>query len=264
MKLDVKFSEITTRIPAQFQNLQIVTNGVPPDEVNQMMADAEAAGEEIGKQAEYDRFWDEYQEYGTRTNYSAGFGGIGWNDDTFKPKYDIIPTVSTNLFYECGVTDLIKRLKDAGVIFDYSRNTGTGYVVQGGSITTFPTIDTRSRRNIDYFLSSDNLCYVEKVILKDDGSQKFNDFSFNLSSLEEIRFEGTIGSTINFQWSPLTNESLKSIITHLKNYAGTEQAYTCTVLFSSKCWENLDVEGETAPGGISWRRYVTEILCWNI
>jgi hypothetical protein len=168
------------------------------DEQNGMTS---AVGEvfEAGKKSEYDQFWDAYQEYGTRTNYSAGFGGIGWNDDTFKPKYDIIPTVSTNLFYECGITDLIKRLKDAGVIFDYSRNTGTGYVVQGGSITTFPTTDTRSRRNIDYFLSSDNLRYVEKVILKDDGSQKFNAYSFNLSSLEEICFEGVIGFTVNFQ-----------------------------------------------------------------
>lgn len=42
---------------------------------------------DAGKQAEYDRFWDAYQQNGTRGSYSYAFGGVAWTDETLKPKY---------------------------------------------------------------------------------------------------------------------------------------------------------------------------------
>ena len=38
----------------------------------------------------YDAFWDTFQRNGERKDYRYGFSGIGWNDENFKPKYDII------------------------------------------------------------------------------------------------------------------------------------------------------------------------------
>lgn len=44
---------------------------------------------EIGKQAEYDRFWDSYQQNGSRANYRYAFAGPCWTTETLKPKYPI-------------------------------------------------------------------------------------------------------------------------------------------------------------------------------
>ncbi len=44
---------------------------------------------EAGQKAEYDCFWDNFQRNGNRTDYSFGFGGIGWTPENFKPKYPI-------------------------------------------------------------------------------------------------------------------------------------------------------------------------------
>ena len=43
-----------------------------------------------GRQAQYDEFWDEFQQNGKRTDYRFAFG-CGWNTKTFKPKHPIIP-----------------------------------------------------------------------------------------------------------------------------------------------------------------------------
>lgn len=172
-----------------------------------------------GKQAEYDKFWDKYQENGNRTNYEYAFTGAGWNDETFKPKYDIVPTANTNMFTVCGVTDMIKALENASVKLDLSKAVSTSYLLQSSLITRFPTIDTSSRKAIDYFLmSNQNLEYVEKVILKSDGSQTFNNYSFtNNPKLKEIRFEGVIGQNgFTIKDSPLLSKaSIESIINAL-------------------------------------------------
>lgn len=64
---------------------------------------------EAGKQAEYDRFWDDFQKNGTRTNYWYGFSGYGWTQETLNPKYKItfnedstITQYATGMFYRCG------------------------------------------------------------------------------------------------------------------------------------------------------------------
>jgi hypothetical protein len=48
-------------------------------------------GFEDGKQAEYDAFWDAFQsDKGNPHNYQYTFCNYAWNDETFKPKYDIV------------------------------------------------------------------------------------------------------------------------------------------------------------------------------
>lgn len=52
-----------------------------------------------GQQAEYDRFWDEYQQNGTRTNYSYAFAGSAWTDASATPKYPIGTGSGLNINY---------------------------------------------------------------------------------------------------------------------------------------------------------------------
>ena len=51
------------------------------------------AGYEKGKtesgDSRYDTFWDVYQDNGNRTNYQYAFGGHGWRQATFQPKYPL-------------------------------------------------------------------------------------------------------------------------------------------------------------------------------
>jgi hypothetical protein len=42
---------------------------------------------EAGKKAEWDAFWDAYQDYGNRVQYPNAF--YMWDDTYFKPKYPI-------------------------------------------------------------------------------------------------------------------------------------------------------------------------------
>ena len=55
---------------------------------------------EEGRKAEYDMFWDNFQDYGNRTFYNYGFAShFGWNETNFKPKYDVKPLEANYIFY---------------------------------------------------------------------------------------------------------------------------------------------------------------------
>ena len=93
------------------------------------------AGEKAGKQSEYDRFWDAFQNKGERTVYWYGFSGYGWTNDTLCPKYPITfsesATEVSGLFYRCGgnghdATRPFETCIDFSKIqdkFDFSRTT---------------------------------------------------------------------------------------------------------------------------------------------
>lgn len=50
---------------------------------------------EAGKKAEYDTFWDTFQQNGNRKSYRAAFGSC-FTTENFKPKYPIIPKRTYN------------------------------------------------------------------------------------------------------------------------------------------------------------------------
>jgi len=260
MKLDVTFSESSACLPARFENLQVVTNGVPADEVDKRVADAEAKGMEAGRQAAYDWFWDTYQEMGNRKDYDRAFAGIGWHEETFRPKYLIRPVASDGymMFASSRISHITEQIADLSQLtrLDY-----TFYNTSG-----IKTVEIRVPRLARLDNTFSNNYSLETLYIYDlpETCQITGGFQY-CDSLKHLRITGVIGGQIlNLSWSPLTTDSMKSVILCLKNYAGTEKAHTCTVQFSPACWAALDGEGDTAPGGISWRRYVTETLCWNI
>lgn len=58
-----------------------------------------------GGKSWYDRFWDNFQQNGTRRNYWGAFSGAGWNDEIFNPKYPLDNLAdATYLFYRTGIT----------------------------------------------------------------------------------------------------------------------------------------------------------------
>ena len=90
---------------------------------------------------------------------------------------------------------------------------------------------------------------IDKIILKDDGSQTFSSTFLHYKQIENVVFEGVIGTTINFQWSTkLTRDSLISIINALSS-----DTSGLTVTFSTDAVNSafgIDVNDEsTFPEG---------------
>ena len=166
-----------------------------------------------GKKAENDAFWDDYQQNGNRTDYSCAFGGIGWNDVSFKPKYNINIANDDLMFgNKCAISDLGKSLRDAGVTMTIKSN-AMGRMFQdfrgikiGGMNYDYPL------RSMSYmFYRSTNLEEIEDTIpLRDDGSCTC-DQAFRLCyALKEIRFSGVIGQD-GFDFKDCTQLSRASI-----------------------------------------------------
>lgn len=206
---------------------------------------------EAGKKSEYDRFWDAFQQNGERVQYEYAFYNPVWTDANFYPKYDMQPTDASFMFYQSGITDLDGRLKECGVTLDFS-NCKKLYMAfyWNRAITTIPTVDTRtstSAGDLYYLFGSDSkLRSIEKIILKDDGSQTFDGTFGSCTALQEVRFEGVIGKKISVSnCSKLSHDSLMSILNALKDYAGSGTTYTCT-LDSTNLAKLTDAEKQIA------------------
>ena len=61
---------------------------------------------DAGKKAEYDAFWDVFQNYGDEEgmSYYSAFGYDGFTDENYNPKYPIIASAisAVNLSCSCG------------------------------------------------------------------------------------------------------------------------------------------------------------------
>lgn len=206
-----------------------------PEEMSAFIPDVRQEGHDAGysegKQAQYDGFWDAYQDNGNRKDYKHAFSGYGWTDATFKPKYDIKPTNTYHMLSESRIADFKGALQKAGVIFDMANATDETYFLQNNkALQNLPILDCRSKRNINYFIySAKALVTIDEIKLKEDGTQAFNAYSFwDIPLLEEVRFSGCIGKSLEIKDSPLLSvASVQSIIDCLKDLTGaTAQTLT--------------------------------------
>lgn len=181
--------------------------------------DNHASAVEAGKTQEWSDFWDVFQKYGERKEY--GYAFKGFDNNIFKPKYNLKPTSAPGMFQSAVITNLKQLLKDRGVVLDLSACTNMAEMFSGASVTHVPAINTRQAAGItSVFYNASALVEIEKLILRENGTQTINSTFNNASSLENIVIEGTIGANIQLQWSTkLTHDSLMSVINHLKDYS---------------------------------------------
>lgn len=214
---------------------------------------------EAGQKAEYDRFWDEYQQNGTRTSYALAFAGTGWNTETFKPKYPLTVSYGFEMFRQCGELD-------ASIIdIDFTNNTSFSNFARQGMVIRFGVMNFTGCNSAQSYTFYDCafLETIEKMIFKNDGTTNFTSSSNfqGCYQLKNITVEGVIGLSIDFTWSPLTVESMKSVINALKNYSETDKEHSYSVKFKDDCWAALEADS-TAPNGDTWKNYVFS-LGWN-
>lgn len=210
-----------------------------------------------GKQAEYDALWDALQDYGNLKNYNRKFYR-SWEVDILNPKYPIVPTDATSMCQESKFKNVAES-----AVFDFSNTTQMGYMFCSSRIERVPfVIDTRAANSIEgLFGWCSTVEYIEKVILRDDGSQRLAESFWSTSKLKEIRIEGKIGTTIGFNASPLSKESILSILAALDvNVSG------CVVYLSLAAVKKAFETSEGANDGTTsaeWQALIAPLNKWS-
>lgn len=177
-----------------------------------------------GMQTEYDRFWDALQSGGLPSNYAATFGAA-WTEETFCPKYDLVPINAYMMFRQNQMNiDLVEHLEKLGVVLDTSQCDSFSYMFSSSKFTRIGVIDlsgsTQTLPGDAMFMSCTKLVTIDKIILKTGTRGEFGTGCFNAcSALENIVFEGVITQNgLNLQWSTkLSHDSLMSAINCLED-----------------------------------------------
>jgi len=202
-----------------------------------------------GEQSEYDRFWDAYQQNGNRTAYRDGFGGKGWTENTFYPKYDIVPSSSSaaNLFFDADFGgDLAQRLSEQGVVLDTSKATILEQMFSNNArLTRVGVIDISNAgtRTSGLFSFCAKLVTIDKLVVA--ANNAFVSIFQNCDALENLTVEGAIGvSGLNVQWS--TKLSKVSIISVVNALSETTSGLSVTLskiavnnVFTTAEWATL-------------------------
>lgn len=222
-------------------------------------------GIEQGKQTAYNEFWDNYQEEGNRKDYQCAFGGRGWTIDTFKPKYDIIPSRCDFLFSNCTQlqVDLVDLLNTLGVSLDLSNSNNFGNAFAYCYITRVGVIDSSGASSLYRAFHYSRIVTVDKLIIKDDGSTVFTDTFSGQTYLENISFDGVIGQTLNMgSCQKLTKASIESAMTHLSTTATSK-----TATFSKTAVDNAFATSSGANDGSTsaeWQALKDAVPNWTI
>lgn len=167
-------------------------------------------GYDEGVQAEYDRFWDAYQDNGNRANYTQAFYGIGWTDDSYNPKYPINATARTGgeeMFRDSMITDTKVD------------------IIATNNFSSYTFVSCALLKTIRKLVVDENTVYPRWF----DGCY----------ALENITFDGTIGASLTLSHaSKLTDASVQSIIDHLADLTGqTAQTLTFHATVGGKLTE---------------------------
>ena len=177
---------------------------------------------DAGAKSEYDRFWDAYQNKGNNKFYVYAFAGERWNDNTYNPKYTIVPTGNCQMMYiQSGVTD-------TKVTIDLDRATVTNCT--------------------SMFKDAANLKTIQLLKVRD--TIPMHDHFSGCSKLENITIEGTIGRIVNMSKCPLSRVSIESVVSALsgtatvdtvngKELTATFKASAVNAAFTAEEWAAL-------------------------
>lgn len=204
-----------------------------------------------GKQAEYDAFWDSYQQNGDRVDYRHAFAGLCWTNDIFKPKYDIKPVGNGNagymMFRDSNLEgDMVELLNRTGVKLDVSGISGGPQYIFSlcRRITRWGELDCSNFTALDSaFNNSFLLNKIDKLIVNSE--TKFSSTFTGCTALKDITFGGVIGQNIDFSsCTQLSKASITDIINHLSDdIAGKTLTLSKTAVnnaFTADEWSALE------------------------
>ena len=218
-------------------------------------------GKQSGKQAEYDAFWDIYQQNGNRTNYRNAFAGHGWTPDNFKPKYDIRPTSdgAYMMFYHAKNMkgDLVQMLEDCGVELDLSQcGAWIQYLIAGSNITRLGRLDCSNASTLGSTFADTPIHTIDELIVSE--KNVFSGAFLNCNELVNLTISGVIGQNgLDLKASTkLSKASIESVVNALST---TKTGLTVTL---SATAVNNAFEGGSA--GSEWLNLIATKPNWTI
>lgn len=201
---------------------------------------------DAGKQSEYDRFWDAYQQNGQRKDYAGAFSGDGWNNDWFKPKYNmIVQGRATGMFqYSLFEGDLAKHLEDLGVRLDTTKATAMhSFMTSAPKITRCPEINTTSAGAAmsSLFSYCSALVTIDKMVV--NAKNTFASTFQSCFALANLTIEGEVAASIDLKSCPLSKDSILSVFNALSTtktgQTATFQKAAVNAAFTNEEWDAL-------------------------
>ena len=181
----------------------------------EMIAEYQKEMFDAGKRAEYDAFWDAFQENGARTDYQNAFCGVGWTNEVFKPKYPFGTITNVyQMFRGSHINDDLTKFN-----IDVSNVVNADYLFYSSWFTKIGVFGVQSNRGMNTtFGSCTYLETIEKI--KSVAATVFDSTFDRCLALRNITFEGEIANDISFKDSTLlTKDSITNIINHLSDTA---------------------------------------------
>lgn len=233
MRIDVKFTDSSQEFKTQFRDAVIIKDGYTQEELDAAVSNGYDAGVEDGKQAEWNAFWDAFQDNGNRTEYGYAFRTTCWTDENFRPKYPFIlgRYGAYQMFQGTGITDFTRD----GIVLDFSEAVDMRYIFADTKNTEMklPTIDMSSA-SATYQTFGNYWGKDLSVILREETD--YSDTFAGTLYLENLSINGTISKAIKLKDSSLlSDESIQSVINALKDLTGaTAQTLTLHATVGAK------------------------------
>ena len=223
---------------------------------------------EAGKQAQYDEFWDAFQQNGSRRDYKYGFAGVGWRNDTLYPKYSMVVDNANYMFQQCNFSGSLKeRLDECGVELTFKTGSFTSAFVDFGGCTELPLIDLSLSTFPGATFQSMKKLHTLPIILPTAEKVNWNSTFNSCIALVNLSLTGKIynrnGNALNLSWSKkLSKASIENVIECLDTSV-TDQYITLSLTAVNNAFETSTgaADGSTST---EWANLIATRSNWTI
>jgi hypothetical protein len=240
----------------------------------QIIAENEQKVFNAGAKSEYDKFWDNYQQNGTRVGGRYLFSGVGWNSENFKPKYKVAigankyPTYSTGMFYFFDNLQKKAPLEIDESVIDFSQATILDRTFSDANISKVemnvipPNLTTMTET---FAMSNISTHKLETIKIGVNENTTYSNGCFLSGALKNVSFiDGSIiGTNITFSsCKRLTKESITNIINVLSTNT-TAKTLTLSVIAVNTAFETAEglADGSTST---EWTTLIATKSNWTI
>lgn len=184
-----------------------------------------------GMEAENDRFWNEFQDYGNRPAYMQAFKH--WASEYIRPKYKIATTDKSDLNNTFMYCSKLKKIEAA--YFDFSGHpTGATANSQSCNYTFYGCSELEEIEDIgipaeSYYYYAFMQCYKLHTIaiIRSTATTYFTNAFDGCKELVNVTFDGVVGRNINLSASTkLSHDSIISLFNCLETKTSGTQTVT--------------------------------------
>ena len=240
----------------------------------QIIAENEQKVFDAGAKSEYDKFWDNVQQNGNKTDYRYAFAGTSWNSENFKPKYKIIPKdyswgkANGNMFECFDIAQKYPPLELTEELIDFSNASEL--------IKTFANANISK---VEMNVVPQNLTYMGDTFLQNNMSTAtiatikigvneqttYSTNCFRAGFISNVSFitGSIVGNSITFFYcKKLTKESITNIINVLSTNT-TAKTLTLSVVAVNTAFETSTgaADGSTST---EWTTLIATKSNWTI